>query len=292
MTFSALNVSVTVLRGSLASFVGPSALAEISVRPPVDGDGEISFLRLVAWSYVLIFEAGRASIPFLLRSSGTYDEKRESLELIRDLRTWCFHNLGFASDRDRELSRRVHRWFLDACGQSPPDRHRSWNACFDRLCSLVSEIVGQCQQAVNDVLSSPDDGKVLIDDLRRRIDRHWPPHEFDELVGDLAFRLGIHIDVVKFRRHRVDMWRSLLLDIPEEDDPVEVVARRIERDLLEYEDGALPIGGREVMERLGLSPGPEVGDALRLARKFFAEGIRDKGELLMRLEVRRGEQGL
>lgn len=290
MTFSALNVAVTDLRRSLASIVDPAALAEISVRPPVDGRGEISFLRLVAWCYVLIFEAGRTSIPFLLRSSGAYDGQRESLELIRDLRTWCFHNLGFASDRDRELSRRVHRWFLDAGGQSPPDAPESWNACSDRLCVVVSEVVGQCQRAIGDVLSSPDDGKVLVEDLQHRIERYWPAHKFDELVGDLAFGLGVHVDVVKFRRPRIDVWRSLLLDIPEEDDPVETVTRRIERDLLEYEDRMLPISGNDVMERFGLSPGQDVGAAMRLARELFAGGVRDADELLAGLQDRLKER--
>lgn len=290
MTFSELNVSVTDLRDSLASFVGPSALSEISLRPPDDGGGEVSFLRLVAWSYVLIFEAGRVSIPFLLRSSGTYDKQRESLELIRDLRTWCFHNLGFASDRDRDLSRRVHRWFHDVCRQSTPDVDASWNRCFEKLCALVSEVVGECRQAANVVLFSPDDGQALIEDLRHRIERYWPPHRFDELVGDAAYRLGVSINVVKFRGPRVDAWRLLLLNIPEEDDPIEVVERRIEGDLLEYERSLLPISGNDVMERFGLLPGPEVGDTLRLARELFAEGTRDKADLLARLEDRLNEQ--
>lgn len=286
MKFSALNLAVTDLRSSLASFVGPSALGEVSVRPPVDGGGEISFLRLVTWSYVLFFEAGRTSIPILLRSTGSYDGQRESLKLIRDLRTWFFHNLGFASDRDRQLSRRVHRWFLHVCGQSPPEGRGNWNMCFEVLCGVVAEVVGQCQQAIGEVLSSPDDGGGLIEDLRHRIERDWPAHKFDELVGELAFRLGVRIDVVKFRRPRVDGWRSLLLDIPDGDDPAEIVARRIERDLLEYEDTMLPISGNDVMERFGMSPGPEVGATLHVARELFAEGVRGKDELLARLAGR------
>ncbi len=290
MTFAALNVAVADLRTSLASFVGPHALAEMSVRPPVDGRGEISFLRLVAWSYVLVFEAGRISIPFLLRTSGAYEQQRESMDLIRALRTWCFHNLGLASDRDAQVSRLVHRWFLNACGKTPPDLHAEWNECFDRLCDVVHELVHQCQRAVGEVLSSPDDGQTVIDDLRRRITRFWPPEAFDELVGDLAIRLGIRIDVVKFRRPRLDAWRSFVLDVPEEDDPKEAVARVIERDILEYEGGVLPIGGNEVMARFAMPPGPDVGMLLRHARELFGAGERNEDELWRGLERRWDER--
>lgn len=289
MTFATLNVAVTDLRTSLASFIGPLALEEISVRPPVDGRGEISFLRLVSWSYVLVFEAGRISIPFLLRTSGAYERQRKSIELIRALRTWCFHNLGLARDRDVQVSRLVHRWFLDTCGKTPPDLDADWNECFDQLCDVVRELVDQCQRAVGEVLSSPDDGQSVIDDLRRRITRLWPAEIFDGMVGDLAVRLGIRIDIVKFRTPRLDAWRSFVHDVPEDDDPAEAVARVIERDILQYESGVLPISGSDVMAHFDLPPGPLVGMLLRYARELFGAGARDEDELWHRLERRLAE---
>lgn len=286
MTFSALNVAVTDLRGSLQSFVGSSALTEMTARPPVEGDGEISFLRLVAWSYVLLFEAGRISIPFLLRTSGAYEQQRDSMELVRALRTWSFHNLGLSSDRDRELSRRVHRWFVESCAQSPPEGAASWNRCFDQLCALVAKVVDQCQRSVANVLSSADDGKQAIEDLRHRLDRFWPSSKFDALVGDLALTLGVRLNAVKFRNSNLDRWRSFLGNISDDDDPTAAVSRLIERDLLEYEDGVLPIGGRDVMERLNIPPGERVGEMLRHARELYGAGVRGKYELLERLERR------
>lgn len=283
MTFSALNVAVTDLRGSLASFVSPDAMAEVTIRPPVDARGEISFFRLIAWSYALIFEAGRISIPFLLRAAGAYEQQRESIQLIRTLRTWSFHNLGFDSERDRQLSRVVHRWFLAACQRSPPEEEAEWNCCFYQLCDLVAEVIRQCQQAVAVVLSSPDDGETVIEDLRNRIERFWPPHKFDELVGDVAVRLGVRIDVVKFRAPRLARWQSFLASIPEEDDPAEAITRLMERDLLEYEDSVLPISGRDVIAAFSIPPGAEVGAMLRHARELFGAGVREKDELLRRL---------
>ena len=297
MSFAALSVAVTDLRVSLRSFVGPAALSEITIRPPVAGEGEISFVRLVAWSYVLVFEAGRVSIPYLLRTSGSYEQSREGMDLVHALRTWSFHNLGFASGRDRALSRHVHQWFLDACGRSPPADHAAWNTCFDRLCNVVSEVVERCQRAVEEVVSMGDDGTAVMKDLQRRLERLWPPREFDALIGDLALRLGITVDVVKFRAPRLDGWRNFLLNMAEDDDPAEAVGRLIERDLLEYEDGLLPISGVDVMRHFGMLPGPEVGTMLRHARELARQGVREKEELLERLgawRVRRSHdpQGL
>lgn len=286
MTFSALSVSVADLRRSLTSFVSPDALAEVTVRPPVDGGGEISFLRLVAWSYVLIFEVGRISIPFLLRYSGVYQQQQKSMELIRTLRTWSFHNLGLDSDRDLQLSRQVERWFLDTCGESPPEDGANWNVCFDSGCGIVGEVVRQCRQAVASALSSEDGGDAIIRDLRRRIERSWAPHRFDALVGDVATRLGIRVDATRFRRSRLDGWRSFLVDLADDDDPAEAMERLIERDLFEYVDGVLPVGGRDIMVAFDMVPGPEVGAALRLARELFAAGTKDRPELMAALEAR------
>lgn len=285
MTFSALNVAVNDLRRSLTTFVGPSALPEVAVRPPVDGGGEISFLRLVAWSYVLLFETGRISIPFLLRTAGEYQPQRASMEMIRALRTWSFHNVGFESDRDLQLSRQVERWFLDSCGRSPPEDRTNWNTCCDRVGGLVVEVVSQCQRAVAGVLSTSD-GEAVIEDLRHRLERSWAPDRFDALLGDVATRLDVRVDVPRFRRARLDRWRSFLLDLADDDDPINAVERLMERDLLEYIDGVLPISGRDIMAGFGIPLGPRVGAMLRVARELFAAGTRNREELMAALSER------
>lgn len=284
MTFSALNAAAVDLRGSLSGSVGPDALAEVSLRPPVDGGGEISFVRLVAWSYVLLFEAGRVSVPFLLRTASAYETQRESLDLVRTMRTWSFHNLGLTSDRDMELSRVVHRWFHDTCGEFPPDTDDRWNRCFEHLCDLVLKIVQQCQSAVSSVLLAGADSKTAINDLKSRVERSWPPHRFDELLSDASFRLGVRVDIVRFRTPRLGRWRSSLDVVHKDDDPVDVVTRVIEKDLLEHSDRLLPISGRDVMELMGTRPGPEVGAMLRHARDLVDAGVRNKEDLLEALE--------
>ena len=287
MTFATVNAAVAELWSSLRSFVGNSAVNEITVRPPAGEDDEASFLRLVAWSYVIVFEAGHVAIPYLMelpgcRSEPQSDPKR-ACQAIHALRTWCFHNLGFIDDRDAEMFRHVQSWFMEACGEYPPKDAGAWRCCFRGLCSEVEIIVTHCQHVMTTVLSSNDDGQAVTADLRRRIDRNWPAHEYHALVGDAAIRLGISVDAKKFSAHQLAKWQQFLLRLPEHDDPRGHMIRLIERDLLDWADEVLPIDGRDVMAALELNPGPEVGDALRRARELVRSGVRDRRVLIERL---------
>ena len=287
MTFTSVNAAVTELWNSLRSFVGEAAVNEITIRPPADEDDEASFLRLVAWSYVMAFEAGRVAIPYLLEVSVCQYEPRSDPKRARDfihaLRTWSFHNLGFNSEQDAEVFRRVQLWFVEACGVYPPEDGSAWRCCFRALCSEASSIVTHCQRATATVLSSPDDGEAVIADLRRRLERAWPAYKYHALVGDAAVRLGIIVNMRKFSAPRLSRWQRFLEVLPERDDPVGHITRLIERDLLDHAADVLPINGCDVMNALQLSPGPEVGAALRRARELFRSGIRERPVLLERL---------
>lgn len=289
MSFPILNAAVVELRNSLRSFVDESAITEITVAPPAGNEDEVSFLRLVSWSYALLFEAGRVSIGYLLQipvgGRATVSDLRASRELVHDLRTWSFHNLGFVSDRDLEISRRVRRWFIRTCGHCPPTDRRGWRSCFLALCNDMQSIVEHCQGAMTTVLSSEDDGESSTNDLRRRIDRAWPAFEFHTIIADAAVRLGIAIDPPRFCAGRLGGWRKYLESIPNGDDAVGHVLRVMERDLLAHAEDVLPIDGRDVMEALDLEPGPMVGSALRRARHLVRTGLRDRDALLHALRA-------
>ena len=288
MTFAALNAAVTDLRNSLRSFVGEDAVGEITVRPPAGDGDEASFLRLVAWSYALVFEAGRVTIPYLLELTDGAPERsaglREARDLIHDLRTWSFHNLGFERTHDISISRHVQRWFLKTCGACPPDGPDAWRSCVLALCAEVGTIVVHCKGALTNVLCSADDGEAATADLRRRIDRTWPAHKVHSFVGDAAIRLGISVDSKKFSASRLATWQTFLKSLPDRDDPEGCMIRMIERDLLEHATQLLPIDGRDVMKSLGIGPGPEVASALGRAREIYRSGIHDPKVLLERLK--------
>jgi hypothetical protein len=286
MKFAEINAAVTDLRNSLRAFVGDNALGDVTVRPPAGDADEASFLRLVSWSYALLFEAGRLTIPFLLelpiKGPGSQNPKA-ARQLVHALRTWSSHNLGFDSERNVALFQNVQRWFIQTCGTNPPSGDDCWRNCCEKLCDAVRDVIDHCQGAVTFVLSAPDDGQAVIADLRRRIERLWPAHEFDKIVSDVATRLGMSIDARKFREARLGKWRSFLDSIAESDDPEVHLSRMIERDLLDHAALVLPIDGRDVMHTLGLSPGPDVAQILRRARVLFRSGVTAREDLLKAL---------
>ena len=292
MKFDELNAEFVGLRNMLRTFVGEEAFDEITIQPPA-GDDEASFLRLTAWSYVLIFEAGRVTIPYLLKLPSSMDYAKEDAahHLIRDLRTWSFHNLGFQNERDIEISKKILLWFIDRCKAYPPTDRKDWRVCFEHLCDEVGAILAQCKNALETALSDAEGQEEIIDDLRRRLTRNWPAHRFDEIVSDAAIRMGQRLNVQKFGRLRLSTWRKFLESVPEGDDPEGQVTRLIERDVLVHFESVLPIDGRDAMNVLELDPGPEVGEALKLAGRLYRSGITNREELLECLAEEYGSGG-
>ena len=291
MSFPVLNAASVELRNSLRSFVGATAIEEVTVAPPAGDQDEVSFLRLVSWSYVLLFEAGRVSIGYLLELPPAGDRARDpkgAKALVHDLRTWSFHNVGFGSEREIALSRRVRRWFIETCGACPPHDNQAWSMCFLALCDEMQAVVVHCQRAMTTVLQGEDDGEVATADLRRRIDRAWSAGQFQELMGDVALRLGIEVDTRKFCERRLTNWRTYLECLPEDDVLVDRLTAMMERDLLAHVEDVLPVNGREIMDFFGVDPGPDVGRALRLAQKLFRDGLRGRQAILDRLSVDQG----
>lgn len=271
MSFTALNADVLELRLALQAYVGPNALKEVSVSPPIGNDDEASFLRLTSWSYVLFFEAGRVSIPFLLKlpnRNGSADRNLLYIrESVRSLRTFSFHNLGL-SENDARLSRRARDWHHKRCGTVFPKQSQEWRSCFESLCSEVSQVVTHCNGVVDNVLASQTDGHGAIDELKRRLDRNWPAHSFDKLVKDVLVRLDQELHVSAFRNQHLSKWRDHLECLPEGVNIETEIVRFIERDVLNHFDNKLPIDGRDII-KLGISKGRPVGDALRKARELY-----------------------
>ncbi len=288
MAFIELSAAVHDLRNSLRSTVGEEALRELTIRVPAGESDEASFFRLVNWSYALLFEAGRITVPYLLKlpsrtPSGSV-RPQVARGLVNSLRTWCVHDIGFSSDRSTGIMREVQTWFIERCGGCPPDSDDAWRLSFEDLCYKVGLIVEHCQGAVDLVLSSPDDRDDTIADLQRRLDRSWPACRFDEVVSDACTRFGLSLNVMKFREPRLPKWRQYLETVPEEDDPRTKVIGIIERDILDHTSDILPINGNDVMNAFNLSPGPIVQDVLVQARTLFRSGIRDPSELLEQLK--------
>ena len=217
MTFTELNAAYVELRNSLGSFVGENSLQQVNIKPPANNYGEASFLRLVNWSYVLLYESGRVAIPYLLKLPSKHGKPNEGLSdaraLVHLLRTWNSHNIGFSSDSEADMTRRVYQWFGNYGGIPASSDDDIWQYCFEGLCFDVRKIVAHCQNAVMWAIESPDDGKTVIADLQRRLERNWPSFEFDRLIEDACVRFAIQISVPKFREPRLPKWRDFLATV-------------------------------------------------------------------------------
>ena len=288
MTFAALNAEVAELRSALRSYAGVDAIPEVTVRPPAGMRDEASFLRLVSWSYALLFEVGRVTVPYLLRlpANGPCAEVNvaSSREVVRTLRTWSFHNLGLA-DHDLHVSRNATNWFMKQCGSISPRSCGDWELCFSSLCHLVIGVMVHCKKVVSTILSAPDDGMDIIGDLKQRLNRNWPVHEFDKIVNDVCYRLGEKIDTPKFRAPRITKWRSYLDNLADDVDIYAQVTRFIERDVLDYFNKLLPIHGGDLMDYLSVGPGPHVRMALNVARQLWESGVKERHTLLEQTAV-------
>ena len=123
MEFAELNAAVVKLRHSLHRFVSENALSEITIQHPNSDHDEASFMRLVNWSYVLLFEAGRVAIPYLIKLPSEIPDAKSDLQanrqLVRSLRTWSSHNMNLSGERDRAILRQVKLWFGEQGGVIP-----------------------------------------------------------------------------------------------------------------------------------------------------------------------------
>jgi len=303
MRFAQLNAAVNGLTEGLRIHVDRASIATINTRPPATSDDEVGFLRLTTWSYALLFEAGRTSFGLLLDvppidgNTGALDKHKATLRAVQQLRTWLHHNMGFDSDRELEIRRAVSEWFLSSCGATAPKNCDHWERCFTRLCTDVEELVSYCLDVLSSIMQSIEDREQVLATWRLRLQRDWEAHRFDQLIADSAARLGVQLNARAFRERRLSDWKRYLESIPESEDPTPKMERLIDSEVFDHQRSALPLGAKDLMMALGLSPGPAVRVALECARTGFDSGVRDHVALLhyvkdqMQASTTCGEQG-
>ena len=291
MSFGALNVAYTELRDALRANVSVHALGDLNIRPPSGFADEASFLRLTAWCFSLLFEVGRYSVPFLLdlntnAAAATASETHKaSRRNVQQLRTFMSHNLGFEEGHDMAIRREVSEWFVQTCGSAFPASADHWSKCFTRLAEDVCGVIRHCSEQLSFVLASPEDRELIIEELRRRLRRALQPHEFDQMVEDSAARLGQRINARAFRQSRISGWQAYLAAQPDDADPKLELERMIDGQVVDHFRSQLPVRTEEIIDALGLDPGPDVGKAVEIARRLFSEGAVEKQDLLVALRA-------
>lgn len=275
----------------LATAVGGAdypIFSAVSLDKPRFDPPELGFIRAVPWLFIHYYEAGKVGVKFLRSRFEAYNsnnaERASShYKIVRQLRTYFQHNLNITTEHDREVKVSCENWFRESCGSSTPDTDSEWHDCLKALLDdavLFMETLDETMRQIKIDESS----HVIMEDLRQRIDRYHPPHQFDEIISKAATDIGReHIDVVSFRKRHYDKWTNDLRTLEAGYD-FEVEARkRIEHALLTDTLSVLPISGHDIMERLGVPPGPRVGEILEEARLLYDSEPCDAETLLKRL---------
>jgi len=276
MTFGTLHSDLNILRRRLAVHVKP-ALTEITVEAPRGDADELSFMRLVAWGYIMLNETARVPLGFL-KSLPPWSTSAALLPHVGALRTSMSHNLAFDNTRDVKTMHIAAAWYSKSCGVGSPISESHWNACFIALLRELSDVLAFAIRAC-DQLSDPTDGEHLVAELQLRLDRDWPGHRFDSYVNRAVDKFGYGLNPVAVRGLRLTEWRKVVA-VAREDAIEQVITQRIEADILEYMCHALPASANEVADLLRYDNKAALAAALLTLRALPPDAARDILDLL------------
>ena len=272
------------------SLIGRRAFDELHVRLPDPTSPESGFIRATSWLYCLYFEAGKVSLTFLRRLGDAYalidrDAADQHLEAVRCLRTELHHNLGF-SDSDLAAREAADGWRRTACGTALPKTPEHWKDCYARIVEDSRRFLGAIEAVVRKIESEGDGAQPHVEEWLRRLEKHWAAPAFDPLIDDVKYRLGREaLNTIAFRNLHVDKWRQQLYLLEDGFEFEFEATRLIERTLLDEDSVVLPVTGRDLIEELGVKPGPVVGELLEEARRHFGVHRSGKRKLIAHLRA-------
>jgi len=280
MSFGLVQGDYQTLKRRLTLSVGVTALPDITIDPPKGNSDELSFIRLVAWSYVLIFESGKISLNFLRKLPPWHG--KEILPYVRSLRTWASHNLQFDHDHDVKTLRAAVGWFSETCGVGTPQESSHWRKCFEALCEDLHKVLSLAVSAC-DQLDSGEDSARLRDQLTSRLDRAWPAHVFDRYVDRALVSFGLGgFDVVQIRNRYLSKWRTIV-EISSADQLERNITSAVESALVAEVGDCLPLTAAELRDLLECKTSEEVLQAIRALKSC---------DQVARVEVARHVQSL
>lgn len=202
---------------------------------------------------------------------------------IRSLRTYLQHDLSTDDAHDFDVKRTTEKWLIRSCGTPVPEEESQWHIALVRVLKESLDFLRGLLMCLR---------KMEIDELRDKLIEDWlyqrkryhPPHEFEKLISVIAEDMGRKgIDETRLRKKYYDEWISEL-KLHKSGYDFQVEGRKlIERALLDKNSPILPITGNDVIEKLGIAPGPQVGQYLERARQLYLSSPCTSDELLKRL---------
>lgn len=265
------------------------------VRMPTLANPELAFIRTVSWLYVQFIEAGGINVRFLqkrFRPYGVEDRNSNLLDLVVCLRTYYQHNLNYEVKRDIAVVDVCEEWFRRVCGTAIPHEPRHYELSLEQLLGSAIEFVGACANCLRGIEIDPD-SDVVVNEWRQQRRLDVQPEEFDAIVTAAARDLGMsQVDPVKLRRRFYDQWRTKLQVLRDDSDIAFESRRLVEDALIKMDLASPPVTGSDILA-LGITPGPRVGELLRLAHRWFADGVKAREEILQRLrDLIEGERNI
>ncbi len=264
MTFALLQSDFITLKRRLTVHFGSAALADITIDPPQGHSDELSFIKLVAWGYVLLHESAKTQLGFLCQLPPASISSGGILPYVRALRTWTSHNLKLEKDRDVKTLRTAIEWFSKTCGVGTPTSADHWNKCFS---ALENDLHAVLSNAINacDSFETPS-GPALIASFKDRLNRSWDAYRFDTYAQEASEKLNYTgLDVVSFRTANLEKWRKVV-ELSTDAHIIRNLNLRIESDLIELMANALPITISELEALLNFKDRNALASALIFLR--------------------------
>lgn len=240
------------------------ACRDVSVPLPANFSDELAFYRLVNWSYVVLAEAAKTPIAFLI-SLPPLSTSSQLRNEVGNMRTFVAHNLDVASSSDFRTRSFAHQWFRQACGVGTPIAAVDFAKCCTYLGSRLDGVLKGAIEAC-DSLDDPEAGVSLVTDMRSRVELQWDAHRFDPIVAETAAAIGNPgLDLLAIRRRHLDSWRKTLATADEAQRGT-ALRLKIEATLIAEFADTLPFAVSDISSRLAVSDPSVVRAALILLR--------------------------
>jgi hypothetical protein len=204
--------------------------------------------------------------------------------LVHHLRTFFQHDLGPDSPRNARLEDYCRAWFISCASITEPYDLDDWQKCLIKLlkdASTTYDVLVKCTLAIQ----RDSDSDVLREEWLFRINRHFQPSWFDDIIREAAGDIGQDgINISDLRKRNLDYWRKSLEGFPDGVDFRLEARKLIEFKLLENFQERLPITGKDIMNIFELSPGPNIGKLLNIAKEIYDRDPCNKEILLSQLK--------
>lgn len=266
----------------------PGIFSAVSLELPRLSPAELGFIRASSWLFVHYFEAGKTGVDFLesrldayaLDASGGHKNHKR---LVQAMRTFLQHNLDLRKDHDKDIQELCEAWLHGNCGTKVPGTDDQWRLCLIAFLSGGLGFLQALAQALR--LLEADESRIeIIRQWNFRLERYFPPHEFDKIIAIAAGDMGRDgLDPIKLRIRFYDKWAKEMVLLSEGCDLHAEARKLVELALLTGTVPALPISGRDIMQELGIPPGPRVGELLEQARRIFDGKPCTRDELISQL---------